>query len=88
MRREERNLLHDLCNWKSICRLTAILESTLLASLLIGLISISELIVVQIHSSEVVHLFVSFETDNFGIGDYHLISNSWIKPGSPSALTV
>ena len=49
MRREERNLLHDLCNWKSICRLTAILESILLASLLIGLISISELIVVQIH---------------------------------------
>ena len=42
MRREERNLLHDLCNWKSICRFTAILESILLASLLIGLISISE----------------------------------------------
>ena len=53
MRREERNLLHDLCNWKSICRFTAILESILLASLLIGLISISEWIVVQIYRKRV-----------------------------------
>ena len=39
-RREKPNLLHYLCNWKSICRLTAIFESLLLGSLLIGSITI------------------------------------------------
>ena len=39
-RRENPNLLHYLCNWKSICRLTAIFESLLLGSLLIGSITI------------------------------------------------